>query len=95
MEVIEADEEVDVGGVTIYGPTNIATTVPQHASQMYSKNVATLLGHLVNKEGALKLDMADEITSGVVVTYEGKVVHARVREILGMAPAEAAGDKEA
>ncbi|MCB9650801.1 MAG: Re/Si-specific NAD(P)(+) transhydrogenase subunit alpha [Deltaproteobacteria bacterium] len=94
-ELTKADEEVDVGGVTIYGPTNIATTVPQHASQMYSKNVATLLGHLVNKEGALKLDMADEITSGVVVTYEGKVVHARVREILGMAPAEAAGDKEA
>jgi NAD(P) transhydrogenase subunit alpha len=92
-ELTQADQEVDVGGVSILGPTNIASTVPQHASQMYAKNVVTLLAHLVNKEGALKMDMADEITAGVVVTREGQVVHPRVREILGMAPAEA-GQKE-
>ena len=93
-ELTQADQEVSVGGVTILGPTNIATTVPQHASQMYAKNVITLLAHLVTKEGALKLDMSDEITSGVVVTWEGRIVHAKVREVLGLEPAAAPAEKE-
>ena len=48
-------------GVTILGPVNLATTVPVHASQMYSRNIAALLVQLV-KDGALHLDFDDEIT---------------------------------
>ena len=92
-ELTKADEEVDVNGVTILGPTNIVAGAPFHASQMYGKNVVTLLAHLI-KDGELILDMDDEITKGVVMTKGGEVVHARVREILGLpelkteAPAE-------
>ena len=85
-ELTKADEKVVAHGVTILGPTNISATVPQHASQMYSKNVATLLAHLVDKEGTLKLDMSDEINEGMVVTKDGQVVHGRVRDILGLEP---------
>ncbi len=96
-ELTKADETVLAHGVTILGPTNISSTVPQHASQMYAKNVATLLAHLVDKEGVLKLDMSDEITQGVVVTHGGQVVHSRVRDILGLeaTAAEAPADEEA
>lgn len=56
-------QEVVEEGVTIIGATNLASSVPIHASQMYSKNLLNFLFHLyVNKE--LKLDLNDEITRG-------------------------------
>ncbi|MEM7678938.1 MAG: NAD(P) transhydrogenase subunit alpha, partial [Myxococcota bacterium] len=82
-ELTKADEVVNVNGVTILGPTNIVTGAPFHASQMYGKNVVTLLGHLI-KDGQLELDMSDEITQGVVMTKDKEVVHPKVREILGL-----------
>jgi NAD(P) transhydrogenase subunit alpha len=69
-------------GVTILGPLNVPATVPYHASQMYAKNISSLLLHLVQK-GELVLDLADEITSGTLLTKDGKVVHPRVLEALG------------
>ena len=60
--------------MTIIGPTNLPATVPFHASQMYSRNVTTLLVHLV-KEGELKLDLEDEVTGGILVTHDGAVRH--------------------
>ena len=73
------------GGVTILGPTDLAATVPYHASQMYSNNITTLLLHLV-KDGELALDLEDEITQGTLVSHDGQVVHPRVREALATAP---------
>jgi NAD(P) transhydrogenase subunit alpha len=70
-------------GVTILGPLNVPATVPYHASQMYAKNVTNFLGHLV-KEGRLVLETDDEITAGTLVAREGKIVHAQVREALGL-----------
>ena len=72
---------VSPSGVTILGPTNPTSTVPYHASQMYAKNISTLLLHLV-KDGALVLDLDDEITAGTLVSHEGRVVHPRVQELL-------------
>ncbi len=86
VEPSKPDETVDVGGVTVLGPTNLPATIPFHASQMYAKNVTTLLQHLVDKEGKLVLDMEDEITKGVVMTKDQEIVHGRVREVLGLAP---------
>jgi len=69
-------------GVTIIGPINLPTSLPYHASQMYSKNVATLLLHLC-KEGALNLDMEDEITKGTLVAKGGQVLHPAVLQTMG------------
>jgi NAD(P) transhydrogenase subunit alpha len=82
-EVTRADETVIEQGVAVLGPTNLPSTVPYHASQMYAKNISTLLLHLV-KDEALKLDLEDEITRDTLVTYGGEVVQARVRELLGL-----------
>ena len=88
-ELTTGDEVVvSANGVTILGPTNLTSTVPYHASQMYAKNISTLLLHLV-KDGALALDLDDEITAGTLVSHEGRVVHPRVRELLGGADGQA------
>ena len=81
-ELTKAGETVIDGGVKIIGPMNIPTTIPFHASQMYAKNIATFLLHLVD-EGNLKIDTEDEITVGTLITHGGKVVHERVIEAKG------------
>ena len=89
-ELTVADETIVAHGVTIHGPTNLPATVPFHASQLYAKNLTTLLAHLRNKEGALVIDPADEITREILVTHRGEVVAPRLREALGLAPLQAA-----
>lgn len=84
-ELTQADRTVVVHGVTIIGTENLPSLVPYHASQMYSKNIATFLLHLV-KKGELTIDREDEITKGTLVTCDGDVVHPQIRELLG-APA--------
>jgi H+-translocating NAD(P) transhydrogenase subunit alpha len=83
------DETVIHSGVTIIGPSNPPALVPYHASQMYAKNITTFLSHLLGKDGAkkaaLELDLNDEITRETLLTKDGDVVHARVRELLGAA----------
>ena len=80
-EPTQADQTVQHQGITILGPTNLPSTVPYHASQIYSKNITTLLLHLAT-DGALELDLEDEITAGTLVSHDGQVVHPRVREAL-------------
>jgi NAD(P) transhydrogenase subunit alpha len=80
-ELTKADEVVVVHGVTILGPTNLPSTVPYHASQMYSKNITTFVTHLV-KDGVLTLSMDDEIARETLVTRDGQVVHERVKTLL-------------
>jgi NAD(P) transhydrogenase subunit alpha len=81
VEPSRPDEIIVAHGVTVLGPTNLPATVPFHASQMYAKNVSTLLLHLVD-DGALQIDLEDEITQGTLVSRNGEVVHERVRELL-------------
>ena len=61
-------------GVTIIGRTNLAASMPIHASQMYSRNVANLLLHLAGEDG-LHIDLEDAITSGTMVTHRGGITH--------------------
>jgi NAD(P) transhydrogenase subunit alpha len=70
-ELTKAGETVVHNGVRIVGPTNIASSMPTHASQMYSRNIAAFLNHLLG-EGGLNLDFDDEITRGSCMTHEGK-----------------------
>jgi len=69
-ELTEADKEVVRHGVTIIGPTNLPSTLPVHASQLYGRNVVELLKLLV-KDGKLNLDFNDEIIRGACVTRPG------------------------
>jgi NAD(P) transhydrogenase subunit alpha len=82
-ELTRPDEVVVENGVTILGPTNLPATVPYHASQMYARNVTTFLLHLV-KDGAVRVDMSDEIARETLIAQAGEVVHARVRAALGL-----------
>ena len=81
------NEAVDKNGVTILGPGNLPATIPYHASQMFDKNVTTFVQHIF-KKGELKVDRKDEIVQGTLVTQGGQVVHAWVREKLGLPPTE-------
>jgi NAD(P) transhydrogenase subunit alpha len=61
-------------GVTIVGTTNIPSTMPNDASQLYARNVFALLA-LIAKDGVLNLDMSDEIIAGTTLVKDGEIVH--------------------
>ena len=82
-ELTQAGKLVVEHDVTIMGYINLASTVPYHASQMYSRNVAAFLTHLI-KDRKIVIDTEDEITRETLVTQGGKVVNARVREFFGL-----------
>jgi proton-translocating NAD(P)+ transhydrogenase subunit alpha len=71
-ELTQPDEEVSHDGVTLLGPTNLPSSMPYHASQLYARNVSALVQHLA-PEGELKLDFEDEITAGACVTRKEEV----------------------
>ncbi len=77
-ELTEAGKEVIEHGVRIIGPVNLPASMPTHASQLYSRNIYTLIDYLID-EGSLKLDFEDEITKGTCVTHEGSIVNEAVR----------------
>ena len=83
-ELSQADTVVTTEhGVTILAPTNLAATVPFHASSMYSRNVSSFLLHLL-ADGRVVLDASDEITRETLLCRGGSVVHPRVRAALGL-----------
>ncbi len=81
-ELTQANQTVVTQGVTIIGTENLPSLVPYHASQMYSKNIATFLLYLV-KKGEVTIDREDEITRETLLTCDGEIVHPQVRELLG------------
>ncbi len=88
-ELTEAGKEVVTdNGVRIIGFTNLPATMPASATQMYAKNVQTLVKHLL-KDSRVDLDFADEITAGATITHDGKVVHQATAEALGIKKEEA------
>jgi NAD(P) transhydrogenase subunit alpha len=87
-ELTKPDGTVVEHNVTIIGEYNLAGTVPYHASSLYARNASAFLQHLV-KDGKLNLDLKDEIIRETLVTQDGEIVNARVREFFGL-PALAA-----
>jgi H+-translocating NAD(P) transhydrogenase subunit alpha len=77
----EPDQVVVRHGVTIHGPTNLPATTPVHASQLYARNVTELLRELV-KDGALAIDLDDEVVRGACITHAGEVVNDAVKATL-------------
>lgn len=85
-ELTQLGKTIVAHGVTIIGPDNIPSTIPNHASQMYGKNMEVLLGHMINAEGNLSLDFEDEVIFETVIAHGGNVPHARMRSMLGLEP---------
>ncbi len=83
-ELTKADERVEVGGVSILGPTNLPSTVSFDASHMFSRNVEKLILYLLH-DGRIDFDFDKEIVRGCVVTYEGKVADQEVSERIAQA----------
>jgi NAD(P) transhydrogenase subunit alpha len=73
-------------GVTIIGADNLPASVPTAASNAYSRNVSALLLHMIS-DGALAVDLGDEIQAGVVITHDGKVVQQATAALLRPASA--------
>ncbi len=80
-ELCRPGQTVVENGVTIIGTTNLQSKVAVDASHMYSRNMEKLVFHLLG-DGALKIDLAEEITKGCVITHAGNVVHPRVTELV-------------
>src|SRR5215471_8267047 len=82
-EFTKPGEVIIEHGVTIIGYFNLATGMPYHASQMYARNLTAFLLHLV-KDGKLQLNLDDEIVRETLLTRDGEVVNARVREFFSL-----------
>lgn len=78
----KADQEVTWKGVHILAPSNLAATMAEDASIVYSRNVHALVMNFV-KDGALALDLGDEINAGSLLTHEGRVTHAPTAGLMG------------
>lgn len=77
----EFNKTVVKHGVTIIGESNLPAMVPVNASELYAKNISTLLLHLATSEG-FKWEMEEEVTKGSLITHGGELVHQFTKEIL-------------
>ena len=93
-ELSEAGETIVAHGVTIIGNVNFASTVSNHASQMYARNIAAFLQLLV-KDGKLQLNFNDDIIQSTLLTHGGEVVNPRVREFFALPPLVAQAKEKA
>jgi NAD(P) transhydrogenase subunit alpha len=80
-EATRAGETIEVGGVVVLGPMNLPATVAHHASQMFSRNVTAFLT-LLKKNGLPAIDTQDEIVRDTLITRDGQVLNAQIRERL-------------
>tara|TARA_B100001123_G_scaffold169465_3_gene194905 strand:- start:41370 stop:42521 length:1152 start_codon:yes stop_codon:yes gene_type:complete len=69
-------------GVQVLGPVNLPASVPVHASQMYSKNIVTLVAEFVGESGEVQLDFENDVIGPATVTHEGQVKNEYVRHAL-------------
>jgi H+-translocating NAD(P) transhydrogenase subunit alpha len=79
-ELTEPGETVIRYDVKIVAPLNVPSTMAEHASQLYARNIESLLGLMVSDEGQLQLDFDDEIIAGACITREGEIVHAGAKQ---------------
>jgi NAD(P) transhydrogenase subunit alpha len=86
-ELTEAGKTVVRHDVKILGPLNVASTMAEHASQLYSRNIESLLGLMISDEGGLSLDFDDEVIAGACITRDGEIVHEAAKAAAGATPA--------
>ena len=74
-ELSEPGETVVRHDVKIMAPLNVPSTMAEHASQLYARNIQELLGLMIDDEGKLSLDFDDEVIAGACITRDGEIVH--------------------
>jgi NAD(P) transhydrogenase subunit alpha len=89
VEGTEAGKTIVVSGVTIIGQLNLPSTMPFHASQMYSRNIASLLALMLSKDGTFDLNIGDDVVKGTVITHGGQIVHEATQKAMQPAAARA------
>jgi H+-translocating NAD(P) transhydrogenase subunit alpha len=102
-ELTEPGETVKHSQVTIVGPVNLPSTMPIHASQLYSRNMYNLLSHITEDRSEdmdekylhLKLDFEDEITSTTCIAHDGEIRQEAIHETLEEAQARTSEESEA
>jgi H+-translocating NAD(P) transhydrogenase subunit alpha len=98
-ELTEAGETVEHENVKILGPLNLPSRVPIHASQLYSRNMYSLIDHIIEdanaddedsdeKDPQLELDLEDEIIDAMCIVHDGEIRHDDIREALQSASEE-------
>jgi NAD(P) transhydrogenase subunit alpha len=88
-ELTEPGQTVIRHDVKVLGPVNVPSTMAEHASQLYARNIQSLLGLMINDEGELSLDFDDEVIAGACITRGGEIVHEGAKAAAG---ATGAGD---
>ena len=83
-ELTEPGETVVKEDVTLVGPLNLASEMPDHASALYARNVMSLLELMVGEEGKLTVDFDDEVIAGACITRDGEIVHEGARAAAGV-----------
>ena len=78
-----AGKEVRVGPAHVVGPVNLPSRMPVHSSEMFSKNLFNFLAPMLDA-GLLVLDWEDEVIAGTALTHAGEVMHAGVKNVLGL-----------
>lgn len=78
VEGARPGETVTIGPATVLAPLNVPSLLAEHASELYARNVASLL-ELVVREGAIQLDLQDEIVAGTLLTHDGRILNDAVR----------------
>jgi NAD(P) transhydrogenase subunit alpha len=80
-ELSELDKVVVKHGVTLVGQSNLPSTLPQNASELYAKNIQNLLALLATKDG-FKWEMEEDVTKGCLITHGGELIHEFTKGIL-------------
>jgi proton-translocating NAD(P)+ transhydrogenase subunit alpha len=83
-ELSEPGESIVRHNVKILAPLNVPSTMAEHASQLYARNIQALLGLMINDEGQLELDYEDEVIAGACITRDGEIVHEGARKAAGL-----------
>jgi H+-translocating NAD(P) transhydrogenase subunit alpha len=86
-ELSEPGQTVVRHDVKILAPLNVPSTMAEHASQLYARNVQSLLGLMISAEGELSLDFDDEVIAGACITRGGEIVHEAARAAAEATPA--------
>ena len=81
-ELSEAGETVLAHGVQILGPSNLPASIPVHSSQMYSKNIVTLISEFLGEDGQLQLDFENDVVGPSTVTHGGEIQNERVKSVM-------------
>jgi NAD(P) transhydrogenase subunit alpha len=81
-DLTQPGKTINHQGVIIHGPLNVASQVPEHASEMYAKNLFNFTLPMLTETGDLSIDFEDEVIAGTLLTHNGEIKNQAVREFI-------------